>query len=87
MPYYVYLSQSLKNEQWYTGYTSDPRKRFLQHNSGEVGFTKTRGSYKLIYYEFCLNKKDAMSREKYLKSGMGKRHLKNRLKRFLSLTG
>jgi hypothetical protein len=27
------------------------------------------------------------SREKYLKSGMGKRYLKNRLKRFLSLTG
>jgi hypothetical protein len=27
------------------------------------------------------------AREKYLKSGMGKRYLKNRLKRFLSLTG
>ncbi|MCX6722384.1 MAG: prepilin-type N-terminal cleavage/methylation domain-containing protein [Candidatus Staskawiczbacteria bacterium] len=30
---------------------------------------------------------DATMREKYLKSGMGKRYLKNRLKRSLSLTG
>jgi len=29
-----------------------------------------------------MNKKDALSRERYLKSGMGKRYLKNRLKRF-----
>ncbi|PIY96439.1 MAG: excinuclease ABC subunit C, partial [Candidatus Kerfeldbacteria bacterium CG_4_10_14_0_8_um_filter_42_10] len=41
----------------------------------------------LIYYEACLNKDDAFARERYLKSGMGKRYLKNRLKRFLSLTG
>ena len=40
-----------------------------------------------VYYEACLNKLDAMAREKYLKSGMGKRYIKNRLKRFLPLTG
>ena len=34
-----------------------------------------------------MNQQDAYSREKYLKSGMGKRYLKNRLKRFLSLYG
>jgi hypothetical protein len=40
-----------------------------------------------VYYEACINEDDAKAREKYLKSGMGKRYLKNRLKRFLSLTG
>ncbi|MCX6723502.1 MAG: GIY-YIG nuclease family protein, partial [Candidatus Staskawiczbacteria bacterium] len=40
-----------------------------------------------IYYEACLNDGDARSREKYLKTGIGKRYIKNRLKRFLSLTG
>ena len=30
---------------------------------------------------------DAFARERYLKTGMGKRYLNNRLKRFLSLTG
>jgi hypothetical protein len=48
---------------------------------------KNRGPFLLIYYEACLNEQDAKGRERYLKSGMGKRYLKNRLKRFLSLTG
>ena len=48
---------------------------------------KERGPFELIYYEACLNEQDALARENYLKSGMGKRYLKNRLKRFLSLTG
>jgi hypothetical protein len=30
-----------------------------------------------------MNKKDAFAREKYLKSGMGKKYIKNRLKRYL----
>jgi putative endonuclease len=79
--------QSLKSDYWYTGSTDDLRKRFNQHNSGKSTYTKSRGPYKLIYYEACLNEQDARSREKYLKTGMGKRYLKNRLKRFLSLTG
>jgi len=34
-----------------------------------------------------MNQADARARELYLKSGMGKRYIKNRLKRFLALTG
>ena len=75
------------NKRCYTGFTSDLRKRFSEHNSGESEYTKHRGPYRLVYYEACLEEEDARSREKYLKSGMGKRYLKNRLKRFLSLTG
>ena len=48
---------------------------------------KVGGPFMLIYYEAYVSKYDAMAREKYLKSGMGKRYMKNRLKRFLSLTG
>ena len=84
--FYVYVIQN-KNRQWYTGYAADLRKRFNEHNAGKSKHTQHRGPYKLIYYEACLNESDARSREKYLKSGMGKRYLKNRLKRFLSLTG
>jgi putative endonuclease len=36
--------------------------------------------WEVIYYEFAYNKEDAIAREKYLKSGMGRRYLKNRLK-------
>lgn len=66
---------------------ADLRKRFNEHNSQKSEYTKSRGPYKLIYYEACLNEHDAKAREYYLKSGMGRRYRKNRLKRFLSLTG
>lgn len=88
MNYFVYVLQSLKDKRWYTGYTVDLRKRFREHQEGlYTSWTKGRGPYELIYYEMCKNKVDAQQREKYLKSGMGKRYLKNRLKRFLALTG
>ena len=85
--HYTYILQSKKNKRWYTGCTNDLRKRFKEHNDNLVFSTKGRGPFKLIYYEAYLSKDDAFARERYLKSGMGKRYLKNRLKRFLSLTG
>lgn len=82
--WYVYLLLSLRDGNWYTGCTKDLRKRFVEHGIGKVDSTKNRRPLKLIYYEACLNKEDAYNREKYLKSGMGKRYLKNRLKKFLT---
>ncbi len=85
--YYVYVLKSKKTGNLYTGFTKDLRKRFNQHNSNLSTYTKGRGPFELIYYEASTDKFDAMARERYLKSGMGKRCLKNRLKRSLSLTG
>jgi putative endonuclease len=85
--YYVYVIKSMHDGKFYTGFTSDLRKRFREHNARKVSSTKNRGPFVLIYYEACLNEQDATAREKYLKTGMGKRYIKNRLKRFLSLTG
>lgn len=85
--FYVYVMQSKKDNRFYTGSTSNLQKRFKEHNENKVFSTKNRGFFELIYHEACINEQDARMREKYLKSGMGKRYLKNRLKRFLSLTG
>ena len=85
--WYVYVLMSTKNNRCYTGMTNDLRKRFKEHNNAKSKYTKDRGPYKLIYYEASVNQADTRSRELYLKSGMGKRYIKNRLKRFLSLTG
>ena len=71
----------------YTGYTSDLRKRFKQHNENKSTYTKGRGPFILIYYESCIDEYDAKAREKYLKSGKGKLYIKSRLKRFLFRTG
>ena len=80
--YYVYLLKSLKDNEWYTGYTGDLQKRILEHNQGKNFSTQHRAPFQLIYYEACVHEKDARARERYLKSGMGKRYLKNRLKFF-----
>jgi len=87
MFFYTYVIQNKKDNKCYTGSTNNLRKRFKEHNNNKVVSTKGRGFFVLIYYEACLNEQDARAREKFLKSGMGKRYLKNRLKRFLFLTG
>ena len=42
-----------------------------------------RGPWKLIYYEAYLEQADALGREKYLKSGAGRRFLQSQLKNYL----
>lgn len=79
--WYVYLLQN-KDKDWYTGSTNNLQKRILRHNSGKNKSTKYGIPWKIIYCEICINKDDARAREKYLKSGMGRRYLKNRLKFF-----
>ena len=85
--YYTYVLRSRKDKLLYTGCSKDLRKRFEQHMKGHVYPTQARGPFEIIYYEVCIDRSDAFEREKYSKSGYGKRYLKNRLKRFLSLTG
>ena len=84
---YVYVLQSEKNDQFYTGCTGNLRNRLAEHASGESNYTRSRGPYNLIYYEACLDSNDTFTREKYLKIGMGKKYINNRLKRFLGVTG
>jgi len=84
MFYYVYVLQSLKDGKFYTGYTENLKLRFEEHQKGYVGSTKDRRPLELIYYEACLNKKDAMHREKYFKTYLGKMFLKRRLKSYLT---
>jgi putative endonuclease len=82
--WYVYLLESKKTHKWYIGSTCDLRKRILSHNSGKNKSTKHGAPWRIIYCEIGLNREDARRREKYLKSGMGRRYLKNRLKFFFA---
>jgi putative endonuclease len=72
------------DQSWYIGYTSDFLKRIHEHNAGKCTTTRRKMPWVQIYYEVGFSKQDAINREKYLKSGMGRRYLKNRLKDFLS---
>ena len=78
MSYYVYMLKSLeKKTVTYVGYTSDIKKRFKLHNFGK-GAKFTRGrTWKLIYKEKFNSKKEAISREYYIKKN---RFLRNEIK-------
>ena len=80
--YYTYVLLSEKDGNFYTGYSEDLVRRFAEHNNGKNYSTKHRKPFKLIYYEACQNIEDAKRREKYLKSGIGKKFIKMRIKKF-----
>jgi putative endonuclease len=82
--YYVYVLLSKQDNGFYIGCTKDLKMRLKDHNAGHVQSTKNRLPMELIYYEGCLNQKDAFKREKYLKTTYGRRYLKNRLKDYFT---
>ncbi len=77
--YFTYVLLSLKDNKHYIGHTDDLKRRFNEHNKGLVESTKLRRPFELIYYEACLNLSKAISREKYFKTGFGRRYLKTRI--------
>ena len=85
--YYTYLLLSEKDGKYYVGYTKDLNVRFEQHQKGQVTSTKYRLPLKLIYFEACLSQKDALKREKYLKTYYGKMNLTKRLKSYFTSLG
>ena len=81
---YVYVLTSGKDGMLYTGCTRDLRNRFRLHQAGRVESTSKRLPLKLVYYEACIDEKDAFSREKYLKTTYGKRYIRNRCKSYFT---
>jgi putative endonuclease len=77
--HYTYVLLSLKDEKVYIGYTPDLNSRIEKHKNGLVKATKERRLLKLIYFEACLTKHKALKREKYFKTGFGRRYLKSRI--------
>ena len=81
--YYVYVLRSLKDKDFYVGYSDDLKIRIKQHKDGLVQSTKNRRPLELVYYEAHRNRKDAMARERFLKIGWGRNYLKRILANYL----
>lgn len=82
--YYIYVLQSKKDNNNYVGFTKDIALRFEEHCSGKVDSTKNRRPLKIIYFEGCISREDALKREKYLKTFYGNMFLHNRLKSYFN---
>jgi putative endonuclease len=57
--FYVYVLRSESDSGLYTGFSTNLRARLRQHHGGESFATKSRGPWKLIYYEAYTEREDA----------------------------
>lgn len=77
--FFIYVIKSKEGFN-YTGMTEDLELRLKQHNDKSLSFWTKRGTnWKLIYKEEFDNKSDALKRERWLKSGVGREYLNKKL--------
>ena len=72
----IYVLYSEKYNKIYIGYTSDLERRLLSHNElGTKGYTIKYRPWKVVYTESYDSKREALAREKQLKSGNGRQFI------------
>ena len=65
--WHIYILES-NDGRMYTGITSDIERRFKEHQQGKgARFTKAFGAKKMLYYEDCETKNEALKREAEIK--------------------
>ncbi|PLX07725.1 MAG: endonuclease [Marinilabiliales bacterium] len=81
----VYILYSAKFNKTYVGYSTDIVLRLKWHNElSESGWTKKYRPWKLIYHEDYSSKSEAMKREKYFKTGVGREKKQKILNNYLN---
>jgi putative endonuclease len=74
--YSVYILRNSASGRYYTGSTSDLRRRLEEHNTNQSRSTKNRGPWELIHHEDYQSLVEAVRRERYYKTGKGRDDLK-----------
>jgi putative endonuclease len=73
MEYIVYILFSEKYNKTYVGFTSSLVERFKSHNElATKGYTIKYRPWMVIHIEVYQSKNEAMNREKWFKSGVGR---------------
>lgn len=83
--YCVYILLSLKDNQFYIGYTTNLHDRLTSHIQGHSNATEPRRPFTLLLCEYFLSIHDATRREKYFKTTAGKKTLRLMLRESLLL--
>ncbi len=77
----TYILKSLKNGKRYVGSSSKLAiERLAEHNSGTNSFTRQNKPWVLIHQEIFTTKSEALRRERFLKSGQGRKWLDENVK-------
>jgi len=80
--YYVYVLHSQADKGLYIGFSEDLTRRMCFHSQGRSASTSHRRPLRLVYYEAYASRSDAVGRERFLKSGAGRRHLDKQLRNY-----
>jgi putative endonuclease len=84
MKYVVYILYSPIFKRTYTGQTKNLENRFSFHNSGKVRSTKAYRPWILIHYESFNTRSEAMQKEDWFKSFVGRSRINKILNDFLN---
>jgi len=79
--FYVYILRSKINGKFYIGSCRNLEERVKRHNSGRCVYTKKYLPWELEYFEEYSTKKDAVRRERYLKSLKSRKIIKKIISR------
>ena len=72
----VYVLRSFKNNKRYVGFTSKTLElRLSEHNEGKNSYTRNNRPFKLMYSESFSEERVARQREKFFKTGNGRKFL------------
>ena len=77
--YFVYVLHSESAQRLYIGSTAQPDIRLSSHNAGRVRSTAPYRPWARIHLEELPDRLTATKRERYLKSGWGRRWLMKKL--------
>jgi len=80
--HYVYVLHSERDAGLFIGCCADLRTRMREHRQGRCQGTAHRLPLRLAYYEAYLCREDAEGRERFLRSGPGRRFLRCQLRHF-----
>ena len=84
--YTVYILYSTDYKKSYVGFTSDLASRLVSHNElGHKGWTLKYRPWELVFTEQFETKKEAMGREKWYKSGVGREYMKSQIENWLKV--
>ena len=73
--YTLYILYSKSLSKYYVGYTNDLTRRLNEHNRIKGKFTDSGIPWDLVHTEIFNTKKDAMAREKFIKSMKSKKFI------------
>ena len=80
MSYFIYVLKSKKDGKFYTGCSENPERRLKEHNAGKTISLFKRRPLIIVYQEMYSEEIQAKRRERFLKTGQGRKFLKTVIK-------